>query len=265
MSFGNIIGGLLQKGLASQSHDRLRSGVGRAEAGGGADRILQSLLGGSAARGGSGGAGATGGGGLMDLARQFLTTEQVGGMSGAKIGGLGALAGGLLGGGLSGAAKGGAMAVLGTVALKAWREHQAGAAPGDTSISAEPAPEELEALTDPRTEKLVLQAMIAAAQVDGHVDERELDAILAQMTDGEATPDEREAVREAVRRPVDLQEIARGVSRPEAAIEVYLGALLAVDIDTEAERAWFRDLASALKLDRDVVARLHRMTDAPMV
>ncbi len=260
MSFGNIIGGLLQKGLSGQTHDRLRTGAGRAEAGGGADRILQSLLGGSASQGSAGS-----GGGLMDLARTFLTTEQVGGMSGAKIGGLGALAGGLLGGGLKGAAKGGAMAVLGTVALKAWREHQAGAAPGDPKISAEPAPEELAALTDPRTEKRVLQAMIGAAQVDGHVDEQELDAILAQMTDGEATPAEREAVREAVRRPVDLQEIAHGVSRPEAAVEIYLGALLAVDIDTEAERAWFRDLAAALHLERDVVTRLHRMTDAPMV
>ena len=107
--------------------------------------------------------------------------------------------------------------------------------------------------------------MIGAAQVDGHVDEQELDAILGQMTEGEATPDEREAVREAVRRPVDLQEIGRGVSRPEAAIEVYLGALLAVDIDTEAERAYFRDLAAALRLDREVVVRLHRMTDAPLV
>lgn len=261
MSFGNIIGGLLQKGLASQSHDRLRTGVGRAEAGGGADRILQSLLGGGGASGGSAG----GAGGLMDLARDFLKTEQVGGMSGAKIGGLGALAGGLLGGGLKGAAKGGAMAVLGTVALKAWREHQAGAAPGDPAVSAEPAPEELEALTDPRTEKRVLQAMIAAAQVDGHVDEQELDAILAQMTDGEATPDERAALREAVRRPIDVQEIARGVSRPEVAVEIYLGALLAVDIDTEAERAWFRELAAALRLDREAVARLHRMTDAPPV
>ncbi|MEE4208131.1 MAG: hypothetical protein V2I43_02555 [Parvularcula sp.] len=40
-------------------------------------------------------------------------------MSGAKIGGLGAAAGAVFGGGLGGAAKGGAMAVLGTLALKA--------------------------------------------------------------------------------------------------------------------------------------------------
>ena len=102
MSFGNIIGGLLQKGLSGQSHDRLRAGVGKTEAGGGADNILTSLLGASGSgAGGSGG----GSGGLMDLARNFLSTEQVGGMSGAKIGGLGALAGGLLGGGLGGSTR----------------------------------------------------------------------------------------------------------------------------------------------------------------
>ncbi|MEC9435684.1 MAG: DUF533 domain-containing protein [Pseudomonadota bacterium] len=255
MSFGNIVGGLLQKGLAGRTHDRLGAGVGAAQTGGGADRILSSLLGG----GTSGGAA-----GLMDLARNFLGQQQAGGMTGAQIGGLGALAGGVLGGGLEGAAKGGAMAVLGTIALKAWREHQAGAAPGHPSVTAEPAPEEVQALTDPRTEKLVLQAMIGAAQVDGHVDEGELDAILSQMTEAEATPEEREAVREAARRPIDLDALGAEVSRPEVATEIYLGALLAVDIDTDAERSYFRDLARVLKLDGRVVQRLHRMTGAPL-
>jgi uncharacterized membrane protein YebE (DUF533 family) len=38
---------------------------------------------------------------------------------------------------------------------------------------------------------------------------------------------------------------------------------MAVDIDTESERDYFRRLARALRLDAEVVSRLHRMTGAP--
>ena len=40
---------------------------------------------------------------------------------------------------------------------------------------------------------------------------------------------------------------------------------MAVDINSEAERDYFRRLATALHLDPEVVARLHRMTGAPSV
>jgi uncharacterized membrane protein YebE (DUF533 family) len=40
---------------------------------------------------------------------------------------------------------------------------------------------------------------------------------------------------------------------------------MAVDIDSEAERDYFRRLARALRLDPDVVTRLHRMTGAPNI
>jgi uncharacterized membrane protein YebE (DUF533 family) len=260
MSFGNIVGGLLQKGLSGQTHRRLESGVRETERGGGADDMLQSLLGGRSGSGGAGG-GAGGGNDLMAMAREFLNKEQAGGMSGAKIGGLGALAGGLLGGGLGGAAKGGAMAILGTLALQAWREHQAG--PDSGAVAAEPTTDEVDALTNPQTERLVLRAMIGAAQVDGRVSPAEMDKILGQMHDGEVTEDERRAARAEVERPVDVEALGAEVSRPEVATEIYLAALMAVDIDTEAERDYFRRLGSALRLEPGVIDRLHRMTGAP--
>ena len=264
MGFGNIIGGLLQQGMSSQSHRRLRTGAEHADRSGGIEQMLGSFLGGG--RRGSTGAGGTSGSqrsgqGLGDMARDFLGKEQAGGMSGAKIGGLGALAGGLLGGGLGGAAKGGAMAVLGTLALQAWREHQAG--PDSAPTEAEPTQDQVDALTHPETERLVLRAMIGAAQVDGHVSQAEMDKILGQMNEGEVTEDERRAAREEVERPVDVEALGAEVSRPEVATEVYLAALMAVDIDTEAERDYFRRLARALRLEPGVVDRLHRMTGAP--
>ncbi len=257
MSFGNIIGNMLKQGMSGQSHDRLRTGAESAQSSGGIEQMLGSLMRGSGTSG-------RGGGDLAQMARDFLGKEQAAGMSGAKIGGLGAAAGAVFGGGIGGAAKGGTMAILGTLALKAWRDHQA-QQQGTTAPDAEPTQDEVQALTGPDTERLVLRAMIGAAQVDGHVDDAEMEKILGHMHDDEVTEEERRAAREEVQRPVDVEALGAQVSRPEVATEVYLAALMAADIDTEAERDYFRRLARALRLDSDVVARLHRMTGAPGV
>jgi uncharacterized membrane protein YebE (DUF533 family) len=192
--------------------------------------------------------------------RDFLGQEQVGGMSGAKIGGLGALAGAVLGGGLGGAARGGALAMVGAVALKAWREHQAqqGGAP-----VAEPTTEEIAAIAGPDVEQLALSAMIGAAQADGRIDPAEMERLLGRLGPDEATEAERQAVIDETRRPVDVEALGARVSRPEVATEIYLAALMAVTVETDAERAYFRRLAAALRLDQGVVARLHRMAGAP--
>jgi uncharacterized membrane protein YebE (DUF533 family) len=297
MSLSNIIGGMLAQGMSRQSHDRLRTGAGNADRGGGIEQMLGAFLGGG--RGGVAGrtTGAGGAGGFADMARDFLNKPQAGGMSGAKIGGLGALAGGLLGGGLGGAARGGVMAILGTLALQALRgDHSApggatgaagtvpgagmasgtasrtptgssmGSATGSTAGAAPPpTQEQVAAMTDERAERLVLRAMIGAAQVDGHISDAEMEKIMGGMNEGDVTEEERRMVRDEVSRPVDVEAIGREVSRPEVAAEVYLGALMAVDIDTESERDYFRRLARALKLDQGAVNRLHTMTGAPAV
>ncbi len=250
MSFGNIIGGLIKQGMSTQTHNRLRTGTQNAERGGGIEHMLGSFLGNRSGTAGSSG-------GLQDMARDFLGKEQAGGMSGAKIGGLGALAGGLLGGGIGGAAKGGAMAMLGTLALKAWRDH------GQQDQRQAPTAGEVEAMTSTQAERLVLQAMIGAAQADGHLDQQELEKILDQLSADDATEEERHLVRELVAEPVDLEQLGAQVKRPEVATELYLAALLAIDIDTEAEKEYLRRLANILRLDRGVVERLHGMTGSP--
>ena len=108
-----------------------------------------------------------------------------------------------------------------------------------------------------------MRAMIGAAQVDGRVTGAELDKILGGMGDSDVTEDERRAAYAEVSRPVDLAALGREVSRPEVAMQVYLAALMSVDIDTDSERDYFRRLAGALKLDHGIIERLHRMTGAP--
>ena len=274
MSFGNIIGQMLGQGLAGQSSTQAR--VGRsaqniAQGGAGMEQILgslQSMLGGGAPAGG----GASGGGlgGLAAMAKNMLGSPQVGGMSGAQLGGLGAIAGALLGGGggaVKGAAGGGAMALLGTLALSALQNARGGgaSAPGASFAAGAPAQQEVASVASEEGERLVLRAMIAAAKADGQVDSTEMDRVLGEMEPDEVSESERRFVLEEVHKPLDVAEIARDVNTPAQAAEVYAASLLAIDIDTDREREYLRNLAAALRLDPGVVAFLHQTTGAPKV
>jgi uncharacterized membrane protein YebE (DUF533 family) len=289
MSFGNILGQLLEQGISGQSQTKARIGNSArniSQGGQGVEQILgslQSMLGGAAPGTRPGAPGQTAGmgggrsaqgsplGGLAEVAKAFLGQPQVGGMSGAKVGGLGAIAGALLGGGggaLRGAAGGGAMAILGTLALTALKNAGAGgqAAPAARLAGgAAPLQEDVAAVTSEEGERLALRAMIAAAKADGQIDQAEMDRVLGHLQAGEATDAERRFVLDEIRKPLDPADLAKDVRNPAQAAEVYAASLLAIDIDSEAEREYLRKLASALRLDPGVVSFLHQTTGAPRV
>ena len=60
-----------------------------------------------------------------------------------------------------------------------------------------------------------------------------------------------------MRRPLNLKSLLRDVSNPQMAAEVYAASLLAIEVDTPAERDYLRQLAQGLGLDKGVVQRLH--------
>jgi uncharacterized membrane protein YebE (DUF533 family) len=182
------------------------------------------------------------------------------------------LAGALLGGGggaVKGALGGGAMAMLGTLALTALKSYRGGGATapaaGPIGEPAPVAPEEVEAVNDPATEQLVLRAMISAAKADGQIGQQEMQAIAGHLGKDGVTEEERQFVLDEIARPLDVQGLAAEVRSPAVAAEVYLASLLAIDIDTEEERQYLRDLARATGLDAGTVQRLHQMTGAPAV
>jgi len=276
MSFANIVGQLLQQGMAGQTQTRGRLQQTAGQSGGGLDQMLGALLGGGGA-GARGPAGAAGGlGDLAGLAQQFLGSQQVGGMTGAQAGGVGALVGAVLGGGggaAKGAVGGGAMAILGTLALTALKNYQAGAsgsaaaAPAaHTGYGAPPVvEEEVRAVTDPATERLIVRAMISAAKADGQVDKTEMQRIVGQIDTDGVSEAERQFVIDEMTRPLDIDGLAAEVRTPAVAAEVYAASILAIDIDTDAERQYLRDLARRLGLDAGTVQRLHQLTGAPSV
>jgi uncharacterized membrane protein YebE (DUF533 family) len=66
-----------------------------------------------------------------------------------------------------------------------------------------------------------------------------------------------------MRRPPDVNMLAQEARTPELAAQVYGASLLAIEVDTEAERDYLRRLAQALKLDAGTVQHLHTSLGAP--
>jgi uncharacterized membrane protein YebE (DUF533 family) len=272
MSFGDILGQILQNGLGQGAPTRSRvetSARNLGQGGTGIDSILGSLqksLGG-VGTGSHGTATRNTAGGFADKAKDFMQKDQVGGLSGAQVTGIGAIAGALLGGGVGGAARGSAMAVLGTLALGALKGAQTRAQAGQpgTKIDAKELhvdPAEIEAVTAPDAEKLLVRAMIAAAKSDGKLDETEVKAILGKITDGGVTEDEKAFVLAEMRAPLDIDSLTSGVRNPAQAAQVYAASLMAINVDTESERAYLRDLGQKLGLNAPTVAKLHELTGA---
>lgn len=286
MNLGNILGQILQQGMGQQGRSRLDHAVGA----GGIGDVLGGLLGGRAAGGGTGGGT---GGGLGDLLGGVLGGGRggsaAGGMGGlGEIlggalgggratsgggGGLGDLLGGLLGGGATGSAgarSGGGnagMAILATIAmaaLKNWtdgRRAQAAMAP-DTAGFAAP---ELESMTAPATEELVVRAMISAAKADGEVSEDEIQRIVGRVGADGLSEEEKQFLIAELRRPLDLAALVAEVPNEMVAAEVYAASLLAIQLDTPAEAAYLRQLAQGLRLDGATLSRLHEITGATAV
>ncbi len=116
--------------------------------------------------------------------------------------------------------------------------------------------------TSEDTAHLVLRAMIDAAKADGEIDEDERRRILAKAGE-DGDPEAMSFLRQELARPADPAALAAAAPDPVVAAQVYAASLLAIRVDSEAERAYLRDLAGRLGLDPGTVAQLHRELGAP--
>lgn len=278
MSLDAVVGQLMRSGLSPTSRARLEhsmgeNGLGGSGGSGGLGDILSGMLGDGATD-----PSATGGGGglLGGLGNILSGSSGVGGLNRGEVGGLGALAGALLGGGsMKGAIGGGAMALLGTVALSALRNRQA---PGETGpaatrtaaaaqASASPSPpiskEDVRQMTAPETAELCLLGMIEAAKADGKISPDEIDRITGKLEEGGITAGEQRFVMEQMSKPADPQRLIAAIPNREVGAQVYAAALLAISADTNAERHFLADLARGARLDAGTVRALHAIVGAP--
>ena len=102
---------------------------------------------------------------------------------------------------------------------------------------------------------LLIRAMIAAANADHAVDDVERHAILEKITASGLGAEERAFIEKELSNPLDLRSLVAQVKTPEMAEQVYAASLLALEVDSDAERNYLQRLASALNLDTATVAK----------
>ena len=265
-----VLGALAEHQSTPSAANRFGTAV-QTGSGGGLLQQVMAQLGGGGAQPGPGampgapfGSGQTQGGlgGMLgnfaDLAKRAAGSprQELGSNNPAAVGGLGALAGALLGGG-RGAMGGGLMAVLGSLAYSALQSQGAtGASPaGAPGTAGAIAPSNQTDMQ--RKAMLFIRAMIQAAKADGQVDQQETQRILGKLGDIGNDAEAREFVASEMRRPIDIASLVRDVSTPQEASEVYAASLMAIEVDTQAERDYMADLARALNLPGPVVAQIH--------
>ena len=109
--------------------------------------------------------------------------------------------------------------------------------------------------------KLMISAMIMAAKADGEIDAEERTKILDHLTD--ASDEEIAFVQEQLDAPVDALALARSAGE-NAKVQVYTAALMAISVDTDAEKTFLTTLAQGLGLDSAKVAEIHTAMGKPV-
>jgi len=211
-----------------------------------------------------GGSGTGGGGGLGDILGNVLGGASTGKSGGNKFaaGGLGALAGAILGGGKSsakGAIGGGTLAMLASLAFSALSKHSKTSPPQIPLGLLEPeTPQQQQQLENDA--ELIVRAMINAAKADGKIDAVEMKNIIGKLDDDGLTQEEKDFLVAEAGRPSDLAAIITAAAqRPDMAVQIYSASLLAIDIDTVAEKKYMQNLADGLGLEREMVEDLEKM------
>jgi uncharacterized membrane protein YebE (DUF533 family) len=105
---------------------------------------------------------------------------------------------------------------------------------------------------------LLIRAMIAAANADHAVDDVERHAILEKVTASGLGAEEHSFIEKELANPLDLRALVAQVKSPEMAEQVYAASVLALEVDSDAERNYLQRLASALNLDTATVAKWNK-------
>jgi len=271
MNISDLLGAVLQSGMAPSSNERMRNALGGSsgnpleslggmfggqqggQQGGGLGDVLAGMLGGGGGDGG--GLGGILGNVLNDAGRA------VGGNQNLALGRLGALVGAIFGGSgksMGGALGGGVMALLASMAFQALK--------GTGSRS----PQVPLGLMEPQTEadrrelerhaELVLKSMINAAKADGQIDKEEIRRIVGKLQEVGVDAETQQYVMAEMKKPMETQQlVAAAHGRPELAAEMYGASLLAIEVDTPAEKKYLEQLAAGLRLSPEVAQRIQEM------
>ena len=155
------------------------------------------------------------------------------------------------------AVKIGGLAAIGGLAYQAYKNYQAGKQPSET---ASPEPELLPPPADtgfhpdnaPQGDgefaMTLIRAMVAAAKVDGHIDDEEKRKIVDKLGLAGIGDDAGAFLKQELDGPLDLGAIAEAAQTEEQKVELYTASRLTIDPDSRAERGYLDLLAGRLGL-----------------
>lgn len=206
------------------------------------------------------------GGGIQDLLGSLMgagqsVKERVGGDN-LAAGGIGALLGALMGGSRSttmNSLGGGMMGLLGMMAYKALKNTMGGSSSSSgssTQTYTPPTPQQ-----QASDAEIILLAMIDAAKADGQVDADEFNKIMNSLKSSGVGQDGVNYVLQKLQGPMETAKIVNAVKgRPDLAAQVYSASLMAIEVDTDAERNYLSKLASAMGLNSQVIQNIEQLT-----
>jgi len=105
---------------------------------------------------------------------------------------------------------------------------------------------------------ILLQAMIAAACADGHLDSEERERIMSRVAELSLQPAENALILDALQKPPSLAEVCAKVRCPELATEVYLSSALAVDRSRTEARLYLGALEHKLRLPAGLATQIEQ-------
>jgi len=106
---------------------------------------------------------------------------------------------------------------------------------------------------------LMLKAMVQAAKAGRKLDQSEKQKLMQNL--GEADPKENAIVNDLLAQPVDIDMLVNATPRGLEE-QVYLRSLMAIDLDSQPEAQYLRQLATALGFDQASFNQIHDQADA---
>ncbi len=247
--FTDLLGTLIQEGLSKSGTKRLSSVFG--QGGGSIGDVVDGL---GKVLGGKTSPSLSGLGGILGSVLKNVGSNK------SMLGGLGALGGALLGGGkrsAKGAVGGGLLTMLASLAFSALKKTGQNPVRPLVALQGPETPEQENELEEDA--KVIVKAMINAAKADGGIDQKEMGKIIGKFNEGGFSQEEKDFFLSESSRPCDLQAVVESASeRLELGAQVYAASLLAIDVDTEAERTYVKELAKGLGLDGKTVEYIEK-------
>jgi len=104
----------------------------------------------------------------------------------------------------------------------------------------------------------IMRAMIGAAKADGHMDAAESQKIMGQLEMAGSNSQEKILLMQEIANPQDVNTIAKAAVTPQDSAQIYLAALLVCDSQCVNEQQYLTSLATALKLEPAFTASLQQ-------